>query len=511
MHAGEVRGIWPRTHSFGRIYGRLFGHDRVAGGRVDTFRTIARGIAFSAFFALVFGSAQPVAASSQFPSQSEAFARCQADMAVQAQHHTITLACVQMTPVDIGTGIPPVLGGYELDVNGGQYGIYRYFSTTVPPTNPCTSMPAYPHFDFAGKATEGMQTSYSTTDPSTGAKVRCGYTMHVISPATANQWGNFHTLVSLTPTGNPAGGAGTDGKFFNPDGGVPDPPPPDSAVPATYPTTPTDAPQVCGAGTCYDPNTDTFKFTDEVSGKSVSVPGAQARSASGGCASSGSSALCAGSPNPPSLPANSPITDPATQIRSSDTTVQANPTTGQNQNVGTVVYAIPGAGTSNGQKPGDTGPASSSTAPSNNNGSYGGGADCNAPPACSGDTVMCGVAVQTWRSGCMGKAGLDQLHKDIAGDSTPPDSGHVDSTAVWQDQQSIGDPVADAANQGSYDMSGFGFSTACPMTDLTVPLGAVGTFPIGFSAMCKYGDWMRAIVIAFAIFGAAIITGGGLK
>jgi hypothetical protein len=80
---------------------------------------------------------------------------------------------------------------------------------------------------------------------------------------------------------------------------------------------------------------------------------------------------------------------------------------------------------------------------------------------------------------------------------------------VWQDGQSTGDPVADAANQGNYDQSGLGFSTACPMVDLTVPLPLGKSLTVPFSSGCKYGDWIRAIVIAFALFAAAKITGGG--
>jgi len=72
-----------------------------------------------------------------------------------------------------------------------------------------------------------------------------------------------------------------------------------------------------------------------------------------------------------------------------------------------------------------------------------------------------------------------------------------------------GNTVGDQANAGNYDQTGFGYSVQCPMKDLTVPLGSY-SFAVPFSEGCVIGPWLRAIVIAFALYAGAKITAGGV-
>lgn len=498
---GGWRGVHlaPIPWHRGEPYGRLLRTDCDTGGRVDTFCTIAQRLIGFAIVLVLGLLPVSVARACNGLSEQQAWDACKAWITANGGGNS-KYVC-QKRPE------PGYANQVWLMVTGGDPITNWPYDGTCPvqptPGICAATIPAVTT-PLPGKVLAGFAEPQTITDPATGGSVQCIIQWTPKSPPTLTQWGKWQTLATGAPQPNPGGGTGADGQFVDPKGGVPDPPVP--ALPA--PATNAPAPQVCGAGMCYDPNTDSYSYSDGA-GHTIKVDGNTARSASGGCSSSGSGTICAGSPSAPTPPAPpaSPITDPATQAKSVDVTVQADPVTGANQKVTTVTYGTPGTTPSNGAKPGDlTPPASSSTAPSPP-GSYGGGGDCSSPPVCTGDAVMCGIGRQSWAQQC-------QLHKDLAGDGNGPQDFDALKTKysqsdVWSDPDtSQSGTVGGQANAGNYDQSGFGLNRSCPLKDLTVPFGN-DSFSIALSAGCVIGPWLRAVIIGFALFSAAVITAGG--
>jgi len=377
---------------------------------------------------------------------------------------------------------------------------YIFFGDAPPPPNPCEQ--AWPATTIVtnGKITAGSSTCSGAVPDGGGAggTVQCALSINPESPPTLDpQTGNWSTWVTVGASGNTCGATNTDVTDGNGDKINPTP-----FIPTLPPTTVTPPPALCTGGACYDPKADQYCGTSN--GVQFCVPGASARTTAGACGSGGAGIMCAGTPNAPGAPPNK-VADPATQIRTSDKFTQADPVTGQVIPVNVVVWATQGTPT-NGARPGDSAPAPASTAPKPPDGkSYGGGTDCVTPPACSGDVVMCGAARTQWATTC-------QVHKDLAGMTAPPSltDGQHTSSDVWSDGTATGDAVGDAANAGNYDTSGMGFSTTCPLHDMDVPLPGGRSFAIKFSAGCEVGGWIKAMVLAFALFAAARITAGGV-
>jgi hypothetical protein len=112
------------------------------------------------------------------------------------------------------------------------------------------------------------------------------------------------------------------------------------------------------------------------------------------------------------------------------------------------------------------------------------------------------VAMQSWQTRCA-------LDKGLNGTSSPGDVTTPSGQSAWVATPSSGDATADNANKGIYDVSGMGFSTACPLHDLLVPLWAGKEMTIPFGGICDLLGWLKAIVIGFGIYWAGKITVGG--
>ena len=401
---------------------------------------------------------------------------------------------------------------HAVGMNGSNSTFGPYAFDTWTPVNPCTGSTA-PNTQsglLPGKWTQNSSFCGATTDPGSGGTVYCQMKVTVSGLPTMNQWGSWGTPGASTATGELCGDGKTNTGIKTASGDAPPapvPPDPNTNPPKSPP------PKSCGGGSCYDPTNDNFCGVD-AAGTQFCVPGNTARTPGGGCASSGDSTLCAGSPTAPPPPSNK-VPDPPSAITNHDSWTQADPSTGANQTIIVNNYTNQGgAPTTSGQQAGDSGPpASASTAPTPP-GSYGGGGDCASPPVCQGDAVMCGIARQEWTSMCQAKADAAQLHKDLAGNGPPSDFDALKSKYgqgdVWSDADTSQDgTVGGQANAGIYDQSGFGFGTTCPLRDMSISLGSRGTFVIPLADKCMVGDWLRALVIGFALFGAAIITAGG--
>ncbi|MEY2167145.1 MULTISPECIES: virulence factor TspB C-terminal domain-related protein [unclassified Rhodanobacter] len=293
-----------------------------------------------------------------------------------------------------------------------------------------------------------------------------------------------------------------------------------SPVPPTTASHGQPSPKVCGGGSCVDPGTGQACIVDQ-SGTQFCTP-AQAAFPTAptiptpqpNCYSDGSSAtLCVGMPKAP-IPTNPPtsVTDPATQISGTDT---YNVSTSGGQTTTTVnVYNTAGGTTSNGQKSGDLGTSSGATQNGTNpahsssaggNGTYSGGTDCNTPPVCTGDAVLCGASRAQWATTC-------QVHTDLAGTLPAPSAtslatgGSYDQGSVWT-TPSTGNTVGDQANAGNYDQSGFGYGTQCPFVDTHVTFMS-SSFSLPWSEACDATSYLRWVVIGFALYLGACITAG---
>lgn len=485
---------------------------------MDSFLAIVRRVRQTLVLLLcavfVFPAWSSTTCGAQFQTYDQAMAACQSFIGQQNQSLGYKCAAASYS-----SGSGQVQAYYN--GSSGKYvgGFWTYCYGA--PSNPCSSLPQPPTVNIAFKqsAPPGTSGATWTTDPTTGAQVQCPYTISYANySALSDSSGFFHVQATISYTGNPSGSesttptAGTS--VYNDASGNPLSPQPTQD--------PSPAPQLCGGTSCADPST----------GNVCSVVGGVQScqkfppwtpNMTGGCSSGGSGAVCAGSPTAPSpQPGQGGVTDPATQIAGSDHYTSRNMQTGQVSTVVVNTFApSPGQTVTNGATSGSQNaanssgsqkPASSSTSAGSSG--YGSGGDCNSPPVCSGDAVLCGIGRQEWYAMCTGKAGTDQLHKDVAGDGNGPPTFAADQTkysqsSVWSQPDTSQDgTVGGQANSGVYDQSGFGFGTSCPLQDLNVPFFS-GSFAIPLSEGCVIGPWLRAIIIGFALFSAAVITAGG--
>jgi len=241
-----------------------------------------------------------------------------------------------------------------------------------------------------GKALVGFSFPEPYTDPVSGLTIQCAMTFTPLSPPTLNpNSGEWETRGMFSASGNLANGSGwKDGS-----GATPSPAPQAPTLPDPGKV----SPDICGGGSCYDPNTDQYCGTS--GGAQFCVSGSTARSAAGGCTSSGGATVCAGSPTPPN-PSASAVPNPLTSIRSSDQTTQANTSTGALQVVTTNVYGLPGTTITSGAKTGDVTPPASASSTAGDGTSSSGGGDCNTPPIVGNSPALAQIALQTWKTRC---------------------------------------------------------------------------------------------------------------
>lgn len=287
-------------------------------------------------------------------------------------------------------------------------------------------------------------------------------------------------------TYSPSGGQCTPGPVGGDPNGAPAPP--------TVPS------KSCAGGSCYDSANDQYCAVDG-GGSQVCVPGKAARSPSGACVSSGSATVCAGTPRapaPPSPPA-SPISDPSTEIKSSDNYTSKGDA--GNQTTAVNVFSPGNSKTGSGQGTGDDGPAKASS--SAGSGSASGGADCNSPPACSGDAVMCGVLRQQWLTRC----GPDKTDKNGNGqpdwtevsdsDGDQYNVAPTDSSKVFKSE------TIDTSNIDQTSWAG----NTCP------DLGSAEIFGTSWTPdttlFCKWLSFIRgAVLLGGAILSVIILVAG---
>lgn len=412
--------------------------------------------------------------------------------------------------------------------NGGStpFGLAYQWTTDSPPSDSvCTGSSdvntSIPKTWSDGKILTGTTMCQNVADLETGATVQCQRTITPVSPPVWNPASQvWQTVVSIGASSTLCGsngGSNPSGSVYDPTGNVDNSVPPIPDPPVT-----TAAPMPCGGGSCYDPNTDQYCST--TGGQQICVPGATARNEPGACVSAGNGTICAGSPNAPQPPAPpaSPISDPPSMIDNIDKTTQADPTSGANQTVTTVVYSVPGTPVSNGATGGSSSPgsSSSSSAPASSSSTAGkgtasGGGDCSAPPVCTGNQVQCMQVQQAWADRCSQRwdedaNGQPNWTKVSSSDSAPyatTDTPLSSVTGTVGDGRAQGDPgITDLSG---LDTSGLGAGNTCPPLPTFTMFGS--TITLGDQTFfCNWLSVIRAIVLLAAAFiSARVLASGG--
>ena len=441
-----------------------------------------------ALFAFIISAyALPAMAACSYGTYSAAVTQCQAYVASNQQSQPqYTWTC---------QGGIPAGDGFRMGVfkNGADTGGGALYCAGTPGSNACASVPTTTS-PYTGQWKVGQSFTQRYTDPVSGAIVGCKMVATNVGAPTLNPYdGKWYSRVTVSPQANPDGGAASqDGTVKNADGSSPSPAIPNAPTPA--PTTNQPSPKACGGGSCYDPNTDSYIAVDG-DGNQLSIPANTARGASGGCASSASATLCAGSPSPPSPqpPPTTPITDPPSMVKSVDKTMQVNPVTGVPVTVTTVTYSTPGKTTTSGKSAGDQVPAPASTAPTPPNTASGGG-DCGSPPVMGGDAALAMIARQTWLLRCS-EAG--QVTDDS--NTTVPGLDGIPN----QPDPSINKEITVT---DKLDFSGFGGGGQCPKLP-DVDLGMFGHYDLQSDWWCDFLNKLGYVMVLLGLWRALVILG----
>lgn len=379
-----------------------------------------------------------------------------------------------------GLSPAPVAPNWEVDLingdgrNGGTYAADTC-DTDPKPRDKCKAMKSF-YSTFAGDSREGQCSDGCgfVVDPSQGITILQG--------AGAQLMG-----ATFVPTGDTCDGSG---------GGSTNPPSAPNVPPDGYkPPVPT--PDICGGGSCYD--SASGQACAVSGGVQICIPVPTTPAQPGGCASGGGGAICVG--NPPPMPANPPIGNPTKDVRSSDDysnqTIAPDGTPGPVNNVTVNVYgqssSVPisnGKGTSDIgsgsiSTPGSgTNPASGSTAAGNGNTSSGGG-DCNSPPVCSGDQILCNSLSQEFATRC-----AFSLPASASSGSVDPAAPTASQVMTTDD----GDGSGDVSGGAPYGLSTQSWlSRTCPSFPTLELYGQ--SFDINNPAFCDTLTWMSYLVV----------------
>lgn len=460
-------------------------------------RVVDDGPVMRAFFVALFlfltvSVSQRAMAECSGETYSSAMAKCQAFVA------TAPLLACSVKPDPLGQFGGIVVAAFK---SNGQLVQSWGFCGIVPPSNPCTDNAMNYTGLFPGKITNASSWCKGNVPTGDGGTTFCAQSFVPSGPPTQNQWGSWSTPGTLSASGSGCDAKGKSNEWTGPDGKPMQPAPPSPDV--TPPKNP--MPKTCGGGSCYDPATDTYTAVD-ANGNQISVPGSAARGSSGSCISSGDTTLCAGSPGAPKPPGDK-VPDPSTAIRNSDNYTQADQNTGANQNVTVNTYTNQGGqGSTSGQKPGDSGPASSSSSPNPDKGnSASGGGDCGSPPVMGGDAALAMIARQQWLTRC----GPDKSDKN--GNGQPDWTEVSDSDG---DQYNV-TPVKpsdvfknETADVSSVDQTSWAGNT-CP------DLGSAEVFGTSWTPdttlFCRYLAYIRAAVLLAGAIVSVLILAGGAK
>ena len=256
----------------------------------------------------------------------------------------------------------------------------------------------------------------------------------------------------------------------------------------------------------------------------------------GGCAAGATGATCVGNNTPPPPPPDPPV--PGGKPPDSSGTATGKDAGGNTYNYTTNNYSgtSPGPGSSapaTGSSAGSPGGTGSNTNGSGNSGSKGTDSNgncpdgkkptasgcsgtyrdngCDTPPACFGDAVLCGIAANTHKAACNPASGSTAPNPFEGA----PSSGSLSLPSSGDPTDASGDPTSssvsnevDLGDTTSLNAAGFGYSSACPLTD-GIHFDFLGkSISVDTSTMCTPLSFIYYIVMAFAYFTAAKIIAG---
>lgn len=279
-------------------------------------------------------------------------------------------------------------------------------------------------------------------------------------------------------------------------------------------------PKPCGGSSCYDPSScgghgGFVASTD--SGEQVTACGQPG----GGCGSGATGAVCTGPTGDVPKPGDPPIPNGQSPSGTDTGTSSATDTGGTTTVTNTTINVYNGTDTSSGSGSGGSAPGSSSstgvgggsnTSGNGNTGQTGtdgngkcpngsvptasgcsgtfSDSNCDSPPACYGDAVLCGVGKETWATRC----GVQKTYEFMSDrNGVPVASGSIAASAV----------IHDVDDTSTFDESGLGWSRACPSNPTFEVLGKVFTFDL--SGMCGLFNTAGIIVLV-----GAYLTGLGI-
>ncbi|MDR3445148.1 hypothetical protein [Dyella sp.] len=121
--------------------------------------------------------------------------------------------------------------------------------------------------------------------------------------------------------------------------------------------------------------------------------------------------------------------------------------------------------------------------------------DCKTPPGCSGDDILCGAALEAFRTRC--------AVANLSGDEPPTDTPEHGVRDLYG-------PDVDLGDMSKLDMSGFGLSTSCPFNNFDFTY-ADATVHVPLDFICTYGIGLRVLVLLSAAMSCAYILGLGVK
>jgi hypothetical protein len=270
---------------------------------------------------------------------------------------------------------------------------------------------------------------------------------------------------------------------------------------------------------CYNPYDDNFCAQSE-SGEWFCVP--RKTPDPGGCISGATGAECLGKDgNPVPPPPNPPISSGTPPDTTNNYTINdgGNTTyyttnnysgTSPGPSSSSPPSSSPGGNGSNTNGNGNTGsngtdsngncPDGSKPTASGCSGTYRDDG-CNTPPACFGDAVLCGIAVNTHKTACNAASGSSVGSPPSGLDGDPTDNSGDPTSSAVSSSVDLGDAT------GSLDGSGFGYSSSCPLQDVSFSVFGQSV-DIPFADKCDKLAFLKYIVLALAYFMAAKIIAG---
>lgn len=155
-------------------------------------------------------------------------------------------------------------------------------------------------------------------------------------------------------------------------------------------------------------------------------------------------------------------------------------------------------GDGDGDGDGGSGPAPGSSSGGSSKGSYSGDS-CEAPPQCTGDAVMCGVAQESHKARCALENSL------VPKEATLPDGVGED-----HNQSELIGPDVDVSQGVTLDQSGFGLDSTCPFGSVEYQMGDT-TASFDWSSLCDSVLGLRAFIMIMATVACWRIMRGDAK